>query len=91
MLTDINPKLPMRDKNVTREFYSKQLGFKVFGSAEFQGYLMMEKDSIQIHFFEFKELDPKENYGMIYIRTDDIDSLYNFMIKKGEELGLKLS
>jgi hypothetical protein len=43
MLTDINPKLPMRDKRVTREFYLNQLGFKEFGSADFDGYLMMEK------------------------------------------------
>ena len=51
MLTDINPKLPMRDKNVTREFYIKQLGFNEFGSADFDGYLMIEKEKIQILFF----------------------------------------
>ena len=76
MLTDINPKLPMRDKNVTREFYINKLGFKEFGSAAFDGYLMVEKDQIQIHFFEFKELNPKENYGQVYIRTDNIDDFY---------------
>ena len=80
MLTDINPKLPMRDKNVTREYYSDRLGFKEFGSADFDGYLMMEKDQIQIHFFEFKELNPKENYGQVYIRTKDIDSLYQSLL-----------
>ena len=80
MLTDINPKLPMRDKNVTREFYISKLGFKEFGSADFDGYLMMEKDQIQIHFFEFKELDPKENYGQVYIRTDHIDSFYQSLL-----------
>ena len=36
MLTDINPKLPMRDKNVTREFYANKLGFNEYGSAEFK-------------------------------------------------------
>jgi hypothetical protein len=80
MLTDINPKLPMRDKNVTREFYINKLGFKVFGSADYDGYLMMEKDRIQIHFFQFKELDPKENYGQVYIRTDNIDSFYQSLL-----------
>ena len=82
MLTDINPKLPMRDKNVTREFYSNQLGFKEFGSTDFDGYLMMEKDQIQIHFFEFKELDPRENYGQVYIRTDNIDEFHKFLLEK---------
>ncbi len=39
---------------------------------------MVQKDAIQIHFFEFKELDPKENYGQVYIRTNDIDALYEY-------------
>jgi extradiol dioxygenase family protein len=82
MLTDIHPKLPMRDKNLTREFYINKLGFKEFGSADYEGYLMMEKDQIQIHFFEFKELDPKENYGQVYIRTDSIDDFYQSLLDK---------
>ena len=72
MLTTIHPKLPMRDKTATRNYYINQLGFQEFGSADFDGYLMVAKDNIQIHFFEFKELDPKENYGQEYIRTDAI-------------------
>ena len=80
MLTDINPKLPMRDKKVTRAFYIDKLGFKELGSVDYDGYLMMEKDQIQIHFFEFKELDPKENYGQVYIRTDNIDSFYKSLL-----------
>lgn len=82
MLTAINPKLPMRDKAVTRDFYLNKLGFQEFGSADFDGYLMVQKDSIQIHFFEFKEIDPKENYGQVYIRTDNIDKLYQTMLDK---------
>lgn len=76
MLIDINPKLPMRDQSATKEFYVKKLGFQQLGNADFEGYLMIRKDDVQIHFFEFKEIDPKENYGQIYIRTNDIDSLY---------------
>jgi hypothetical protein len=81
MLTDINPKLPMRDKSATKEFYIDKLGFQQFGN-DYEGYLMLQKDNIQIHFFEFKELDPKENYGQVYIRTDDIDKLYESMLNK---------
>jgi hypothetical protein len=80
MLTDINPKLPMRDKGATRDYYINKLGFKEFGNADYDGYLMVEKDQIQIHFFEFKGLDPKENYGQVYIRTNDIDKLYQSML-----------
>ncbi|WP_271785406.1 bleomycin resistance protein [Aquimarina algiphila] len=86
MLTDINPKLPMRDKKVTREYYSNRLGFNEFGSADFDGYLMMEKDQIQIHFFEFKEFDPKKNYGQVYIRTDNIDEFYKSLLEKQTEI-----
>lgn len=80
MLTDINPKLPMRDKNVTKEFYINKLGFTVYGSPDHDGYLMLEKDKIQIHFFEFKELKPKKNYGQVYIRTDAVDTVYQTLI-----------
>ncbi|MBL7935269.1 MAG: VOC family protein [Bacteroidia bacterium] len=80
MLTDINPKLPMRNKTATREYYVNTLGFHEFGNADFDGYLMVQKDHIQIHFFEFKELDPKENYGQVYIRTDNIDKLYQSLL-----------
>jgi len=80
MLTAINPKLPMRDKTATRDYYINKLGFHEYGSADFEGYLMVQKDNIQIHFFEFKELDTKENYGQVYIRTDDIEKLYRLLL-----------
>ena len=86
MLSAINPKLPMRDKNVTREFYKNKLGFKEFGSADFEGYLMMEKYNIQIHFFEFKELDPNENYGQVYIRTNNIEEYYQSLLDKNTRI-----
>jgi len=80
MLTNIHPKLPMRDKSATKDFYINKLGFQEFGSADFAGYLMVQKDSIQIHFFEFKALDPKENYGQVYIRTDNIERFYQSLL-----------
>ena len=82
MLTDINPKLPMRDKAITKNFYIDKLGFNDIGSADFDGYLILQKDNIQIHFFEFKELNPKENYGQVYIRTNNIEKLYQSMLDK---------
>ncbi|MDO1445771.1 VOC family protein [Rhodocytophaga aerolata] len=82
MLTDIHPKLPMRNKALTLDFYLNKLGFQEFGEADYEGYLMIQKDNIQIHFFEFKELDPKENYGQVYIRTDDIDAFYQYVQSK---------
>lgn len=78
MLTAINPKLPMRDKTATRDFYINKLGFQEIG--DYDGYLMVEKDNIEIHFFEFKELHPQDNYGQVYIRTNDIDNLYQSLL-----------
>tara|TARA_R110000765_G_scaffold62953_6_gene122335 strand:+ start:1322 stop:1732 length:411 start_codon:yes stop_codon:yes gene_type:complete len=81
MLTSINPKLPMRDKAKTKSYYVESLGFKEFGAVDYPDYLMVEKDEIQIHFFLFKALNPEENYGQVYIRTDDIETLYQSLLK----------
>jgi catechol 2,3-dioxygenase-like lactoylglutathione lyase family enzyme len=80
MLIAINPKLPMRNKELTKDFYLNRLGFQEFGNTDFDRYLMVEKDNVQIHFFEFKELDPKENYGQVYIRTNDIDQVLQSLL-----------
>ena len=80
MITQIIPKLPMRNKSITRAFYTTQLGFTDVGSADFDGYLLLQKDGLEIHFFEFKELDPKENDGQVYIRTTEIEVLYQSLL-----------
>ena len=80
MLTDIHPKLPMRDKSITKDFYLKKMGFEIFGNEHYDGYLMVQKDKVQIHFFEFKELNPNENYGQVYIRTNEINKLYQLAV-----------
>lgn len=53
----------MRSKAATRDYYINQLGFTDIGSADFESYLMVKKDDIEIHFFEFIGLNPRENYG----------------------------
>jgi len=82
MLTAIHPKIPMRNKAVTKDYYINLLGFRPLGNADYDGYLMLQKDTIELHFFEFKELDPNENYGQVYIRTDDIEHLYQSLLDK---------
>lgn len=71
----------MRNITATKEFYINQLGFTQFG-GNYEGYLMIEKENVQIHFFEFAALNPNENYGQVYIRTTYIDALYNEMLDK---------
>lgn len=80
MLTEINPKLPMRDKEVTKDYYLNKLGFQLFGDNTFDNYLMVYKDNIQIHFFEFKDLNPNENYGQVYIRTKNVGKFYQTLL-----------
>jgi catechol 2,3-dioxygenase-like lactoylglutathione lyase family enzyme len=85
MLTEICPKLPTRDMRRTRVFYTERLGFEQFG-GDYDDYLMVAKDRVQIHFFEFKGLNPKENYGQVYIRTNGIDSLYQSFVEHKVEI-----
>lgn len=81
MLINVSPKLPMRDKSITRDFYVNKLGFRDVGSSDYEGYLMVGKDSVEIHFFEHKEINPTENYSGIYIRTDNIEDLYQSLLE----------
>jgi hypothetical protein len=74
MLTSICPKLPMRIKQVTKEYYVDLLGFSIVG--DYDDYLLVKKEGVEIHFFVFKELNPLENYGQVYIRTSNISGLY---------------
>ncbi|WP_366069182.1 VOC family protein [Flavobacterium sp.] len=48
--------------------------------GDYDDYLIVGKDEIELHFFTFKELNPTENYGGVYIRTDDIDKLYQSLL-----------
>lgn len=59
MLTDIHSKLPMRNKNITKNYYINELEFTELVSVDYEEYLILKKDNIEIHFFEFKSLNPK--------------------------------
>ena len=81
VLQSIIPKLPSRNLQTTRSFYEEKLNFRKVG-GDYPDYLMMMGDGIEIHFFLFPDLDPKENYGMCYIRVSDIESLYEDLKNK---------
>lgn len=83
MLTSVHPKLPMRDKAATQTYYVETLGFQQVDNDAYDEYLIVGKENIELHFFLFRALDPTENYGQVYIRTDDIDSLYRTMLDSG--------
>lgn len=83
MLTAIHPKLPMRDRTKTRAYYVDQLGFSDTGTADYPEYLIVGRDAVELHFFLHRDLDPSTNDGQVYIRTDDIDTLYQSMVNRG--------
>jgi catechol 2,3-dioxygenase-like lactoylglutathione lyase family enzyme len=66
----------MRNKAKTLQFYTDRLGFRSVGVEDYDEYLMLQRDGIEIHFFSHKDLDPSLNDGQVYIRTDDVDGLY---------------
>jgi hypothetical protein len=68
----------MRNKTHTKEFYLNQLSFELI--ADFGDYLLLKKEVIEIHFFEFKSLNPNENYGQVYIRVTEIEKLYKMLL-----------
>lgn len=86
MITSISPKLPMRNREKTKEYYINQLGFSYIGSDDFAEYLIVEKDGLQLHFFLFRDLDPLTNYGQVYIRVNDIQMLYKHLVEKGVQI-----
>lgn len=80
MLLTACPKLPMKDKNVTKDYYINKLGFKLIN--DYADYIILKKDDVEIHFFKFKDLNIAENYGQVYIRTNNIEKIYQeFLIK----------
>jgi hypothetical protein len=80
MLVDVIPKLPMRNKSLTKRYYLNFLGFEELG--DFGNYLMVKRGGIEIHFFEFIELNPKENFGQVYVRVNEIDKLYKELLDR---------
>lgn len=49
MLTQIIPKLPIRNKAATKDFYLNKLQFKEI--SDYGDYLLLSKDDLEIHFF----------------------------------------
>lgn len=78
MLYDIIPKLPMRSKMKTIDFYQNTLGFEILG--DYDNYLLIRKDKIELHFFEFNSLNPNDNYGQVYIRVSEIENFYKSLL-----------
>jgi catechol 2,3-dioxygenase-like lactoylglutathione lyase family enzyme len=81
MITQAVPKLPMRNQSATKKYYLEQLGFSLIN--EYPGYLLVEKDNAELHFFIHNTLVPEDNYGQVYLRVNNISDLYSTYYERG--------
>ena len=81
MITSIISKLPYIDKEKSLDFYLQGLNFLL--AADFGDYLILKKENLEIHLFEFTNLEPSESDFMIYLRTTEISNIYNELQSKG--------
>ena len=72
----------MRDPATTRQFYTKQLGFQDIGAADYADYLLLRREAVELHFFRSADLDPARHDGQVYIRTNDVDGLYQELLAR---------
>jgi catechol 2,3-dioxygenase-like lactoylglutathione lyase family enzyme len=70
------PTLPARDLDETIAFWGR-LGFEpVFRTPDPEGYAILRRGSLEVHFFAWPELDADSNYTGCYLRVADVDAMY---------------
>ncbi len=74
MISQIIPKLPFIDKQKTIDYYT-DLGFEFV--SDYDQYLIAKYNNSELHFFEYKDLDPKTSDFMLYLKiSSNIDKFY---------------
>ncbi len=80
----LSPVFPVRDIDVAIDHYRK-LGFSVRRHAGPDAYAFAERDGIEIHLAEVRDLRPRRNMSAVYLYVDDADALYREWHKAGVE------
>jgi hypothetical protein len=75
------PVLPARDIAETLALYER-LGFAVSHDEE-NGYGMVRRGSIELHFTASPDLDPWNSAGMAFVRLNDATALYEELVATG--------
>jgi catechol 2,3-dioxygenase-like lactoylglutathione lyase family enzyme len=82
------PNLPSRNFLKTEQFYSK-LGFRAFYRSGH--WLILQRgpkeSCVQLEFFPWPDLDPKENSHSCCVRLDELDAL----VAQAEEAGVSIA
>ena len=68
------PIMPAKDLAETRKLY-EFIGFETQGVWEEYGYMIMTAGDAEVHFTEWKDLDPFKNSSAGYLRLEDVDGL----------------
>lgn len=77
------PILPARNLEETRAFWER-LGFQAVGWwPSPQGYAILRRGDLAMHFFSFADLAPHESYAQCYWRVKDVDALFADIAKAG--------
>lgn len=70
------PTLPARNLPEILAFY-QQLGFQNYTNPAHQDiYLILRRHGLEIHFFDFAELDPATSYAGCYLRVSNVAALF---------------
>ena len=82
MLTSTCAIFPCKDLDRTLEFYTS-LGFDLQGRWDDHGYLIFQKDAVEIHFASDPGHIAEKANVAAYIRTDDVDTWSDQLAKLG--------
>lgn len=74
MLTSICPIFPSRDFAQTRAFY-QPLGFQTVAEFAEDGYLILQRDAVELHFFHAENHVPASSDHGAYVRVSDAAAL----------------
>jgi len=69
----ITANLPARDLDAAAAFYAA-LGFAV--SFKDRGWMILRRGTLELEFFPFPDLDPRQSSFSACVRVDDLDALY---------------
>lgn len=74
MFNSACPILPSSDFAETKAFYDL-LGFQVANEYPEQGYLILVRDNVELHFFKFPQHVAEESDHGVYLRVKDANAL----------------
>lgn len=76
MFTSVCPIFPSQDFAVTITFYER-LGFRLCFMYEAEGYLIIQRNDVELHFYRANSVDPTLSDHAAFVRVTDAQELSN--------------